>query len=370
MHLSRTALLGLTLAGAAAAPATAADLVVTRYDDPVPDDCLVDDCSLREAVIAANAATGLDRVLLSAGVYQLELVGTSENLAADGDLDTLFQIEIVGAGPGITVIDGDGIGEPIFAAVTSGTSFTLRGVTLRNADSNALILARGLSLVEDCEMTGAGGTFAGISLAINADATIRRVTSSGNGGRGLSVTQASALVENLTVTDNGVNQLAVHLATSFSCTHCTIRGAVAGQGEVSVSDSDVVFANTIVSGDCGIGLDSTLTSLGGNIESGGATCTFVHGTDQQSVAEVDLDLGALADNGGPTRTMLPGGASVAVGAANDDECLAEDQRGVARTTACESGAVELTVDPVATPIFRDGFLQGDTEAWSTTIGAS
>ncbi len=49
-----------------------------------------------------------------------------------------------------------------------------------------------------------------------------------------------------------------------------------------------------------------------------------------------------------------------MGGADDALCLAADQRGVARTTDCESGAVEITATHVPTPIFVDGFLQGDT----------
>ena len=80
-----------------------------------------------------------------------------------------------------------------------------------------------------------------------------------------------------------------------------------------------------------------------------------------------MALGALADTGGPTRTHRQLGASVAVGGANDALCLADDQRGAARTTDCDSGSVERTGAAVPTPIFSDGFLQGDSEAWSATV---
>lgn len=45
----------------------AASFQVTRFDDPVPDGCAVDDCSLREAVLAANALPGADTVRLWSG---------------------------------------------------------------------------------------------------------------------------------------------------------------------------------------------------------------------------------------------------------------------------------------------------------------
>src|SRR6187549_1618591 len=90
----RAACLGL-LCGMAAGPAAAVDFVVTRYDDPLPDGCLATDCSLREAVIAVDAGSG--RVLLSAGTYQLSLVGTGGISSLDGGFDIQGgQVEIVG----------------------------------------------------------------------------------------------------------------------------------------------------------------------------------------------------------------------------------------------------------------------------------
>jgi hypothetical protein len=49
-------------------------------------------------------------------------------------------------------------------------------------------------------------------------------------------------------------------------------------------------------------------------------------------------LGELADNGGPTLTLMPQPGSPAIGLAND--CPATDQRGEPRAEPCTSGAVE------------------------------
>jgi len=52
-------------------------------------------------------------------------------------------------------------------------------------------------------------------------------------------------------------------------------------------------------------------------------------------------LGPLADNGGPTKTFLPGSGSPAINS-GDPSCAGTDQRGVARPQggACDRGAVE------------------------------
>ena len=47
-----------TLGGGLAPTAHAASFTVTRTDDPAPDGCTPGDCSLREAIIDANAAPG------------------------------------------------------------------------------------------------------------------------------------------------------------------------------------------------------------------------------------------------------------------------------------------------------------------------
>ena len=69
-------------------PLLAVDRIVTRYDDPVPNGCSAGDCSLREAVVAANADVDFDRILLSAGRYELTQPGSDEN-AAGGDLEAV-----------------------------------------------------------------------------------------------------------------------------------------------------------------------------------------------------------------------------------------------------------------------------------------
>jgi CSLREA domain-containing protein len=347
-----------------AAPAVAFDFVVTRYDDPVADGCLAADCSLREAVIAANAANDADRILLSAGVYAISLVGSGENLSATGDLNLKKNLEIVGVGAGITILDAAGLGEaPIFANDSSGT-FALRRLTVRNSDFDGVGLGLGTHVVEDCEIRSNG--INGIATSIESNVTLRRVSVVDNSSTGLRAQQGSTTVENSTFSGNGGVEIAVNLTAAFSCTHCTIHDPADAGAEVAFLNATVTFSNSIVAGECSFNA-STLTSLGGNVESSGHTCGFSQASDQDDVSAGALALGVLADNGGQTLTHLPGAASVANGSANDALCLAEDQRGVVRETNCESGAVERTNVAVPTPIFIDGFLQGDSEAWSATV---
>ena len=70
---------GLALIGGASRVTQAAPaapnlaLLVTRGDDPAPTSCAVGDCSLREAVNAANASGGADTINIAPAVTAIVL---------------------------------------------------------------------------------------------------------------------------------------------------------------------------------------------------------------------------------------------------------------------------------------------------------
>ncbi len=79
-------LLAVVLA-AMASTASAKTYHPTRTDDPPPGACTKRDCSLREAVIAANANGGGKIVLRPGKRYELTRQGAGEDAALTGDLD-------------------------------------------------------------------------------------------------------------------------------------------------------------------------------------------------------------------------------------------------------------------------------------------
>jgi len=107
--------------------ASATDLSVTRFDDPVPNGCVPNDCSLREAVMSANALSGADRITLAAGIYHLTIPGTFLD-ASIGDLDIDSAIEVVGAGAASTTILGENSAR-IFT-ISDGSSLLLHRLTV------------------------------------------------------------------------------------------------------------------------------------------------------------------------------------------------------------------------------------------------
>lgn len=109
-----TALAAVIVMCAGVGTAPAATFEVTRTSDPAPGNCTPADCSLREAVLAANDAAGADVVLLPnrRSPYRLTQAGTSEDAALDGDLDvTGSPLRIAHPGKGRATIDAEGLAE-------------------------------------------------------------------------------------------------------------------------------------------------------------------------------------------------------------------------------------------------------------------
>src|SRR6202008_3953207 len=83
-----------------------------------------------------------------------------------------------------------------------------------------------------------------------------------------------------------------------------------------------------------------VTVTGPDIEDG-TDCGFTTDGSKQ----VDPKLGLLANDGGPTETMMPTAGSPAIDAGTNATCASHDQRGGARPApgggSCDIGAVEV-----------------------------
>ena len=109
LHLLVISVLLAALATTAALPpvAYADTFTVTKTADTNDGTCDAD-CSLREAIAAANAAAGADIINVPAGTYTLTITGRDEEANATGDLDILGSggdLTITGAGAGATIFD-------------------------------------------------------------------------------------------------------------------------------------------------------------------------------------------------------------------------------------------------------------------------
>ncbi len=113
-----------------------ATIAVTTTGDELNTD---GDCSLREAVRAANLnaavdacpkGTGPDIVSVPAGTYPLTVEGIHEGEGLTGDLDVFSPMTIRGAGKNATFLDGAGFDRVL--DVLAGGNATVEDVTLQN----------------------------------------------------------------------------------------------------------------------------------------------------------------------------------------------------------------------------------------------
>jgi hypothetical protein len=183
------------------------------------------------------------------------------------------------------------------------------------------------------------------------DSTFYGNTASTGGGGAIEIGNGSLTLVNSTLSGNSTTTgeggaiKAPGSYGSITLRYVTITGNSGGAGAGGIDNGGAttsvigsVIANQTTGGDC-VG---TLSSGGYNLESG-TSCGFTQSGDVQNT---DPLLGALADNGGPTLTHLPGSPAldlVPSGVAGCGTTYSADQRGVARPqgSGCDLGAAEL-----------------------------
>jgi len=358
-------------------------------------------CTLRAAIMEANALAGSHTINVPAGLYVLTIPGIGEESAAQGDLDVTGNVTIAGAGPGTTIVDGGGIdrvfeiigtasisgmtirhgaaisaGSPNFGSnflgglVENVSTLTLSNCTLEGGRANAGgdIWSGGVGTltIDRCTISGGEAVDLGITnaagggLSLSGGTTvITNSTISGNwtagSGGAMDLQGGIVTLSNVTVSSNtagsagGIssNGAVLTLAHVTLANNVGFPGAVehySFDGSRKVTAVNSVFANGLYGNCQSNGPGFNFVSQGGNVESG-TDCQFTLGTDHQNA---DARLGPLVDNGGSTQTHALLAGSDAINAATSAGCTAADQRGTARPKgpACDSGAFEL--EPAAT----------------------
>ena len=146
----------LGAAGAEAATFTVNSTADLPDADPGDGICATCDglCTLRGAIMQANFTGGTNTIILPPGVYVLTRPGDDDN-AILGDLDITRPLIIQGAGPGVTIVDGNGAvtGDRVFQILSSATNTALNGLTIRNGKKVANAFDSGGGLIWE----GGGG---------------------------------------------------------------------------------------------------------------------------------------------------------------------------------------------------------------------
>ncbi len=188
------------------------------------------------------------------------------------------------------------------------------------------------------------GNAAGLYLE-NVKLTITNTTISNNTGHfggGLWAGQSDILdLQNVTVANNtasGGGGIWFANQVTGTLLNCTIAGNT-GDGLFG-GDTGVALKDSIIANNVKGTLDSTTNCAKAHAsgapdiqfpQAGGVMCT-------SDVTIADPMLGALADNGGPVKTMKPASGSPAIGAGAS--CSPTDATGATRATACTLGAIE------------------------------
>ena len=197
------------------------------------------DCSLRDAVVAANALAGADTIVVPAGTYLLDGAG-NEDLAASGDLDLRDSVTLTGAGAGLTIVDGNA-NDRIFDIVESAT-VTISGMTLQHGHVAAGDAQGGGAILWNEPVSGK-------TLDLHLDGVVVTQNSAGDGdGGGILIEQdkpasSTVTISNSTISENtmddgdggGLHLCCENLTVTIS--HTTISGNTA------VEDPNVAGTN-------------------------------------------------------------------------------------------------------------------------------
>jgi CSLREA domain-containing protein len=233
-------------------------------------------CSLREAIQAANtdtavdacpAGSGTDTIILPSGFYALTIPGTGEDANQTGSLDISGDLLLQGNGASTTVIDGGGTtlrDRPLW--IVSGR-VRVTGITLQNGKPGN---------------TGAGG---GIFVAPDGDLVLQNVILKDNdsyaGGaiaNGGQLTIINTAIANNRSTQFGGGGIQSGTGTAITITHSTVISNTATNwdgGGLAIFGSAIVENSNILS--------NTAGGTGGGIEHGGtqlyiSASTLAHNT--------------------------------------------------------------------------------------------
>jgi CSLREA domain-containing protein len=367
-----------------ASPAEAdAVVTVTTYADELNID---GDCSLREAVRAANTNTavdgcaagtpGVDTIDLPGGTYTLTIVG-ADDTAVLGDLDITGNLMIVGAGNAI-IKGGTGWTDRILHFNPSGIgSITVHvsNVTVKDGlisggaggggvynNAGSILTLTSVTIMSNTVTGGAagGGIFNSGTLTLT-QSTISANSALGGGfgagiyNGGMLTAINSTLSSNIAYGDGGgiYNDATTNLRNVTVAFNTADYDNNGGDGGGLIFASGIAFnvKNTIIAQniDGSLGNEApdcsgVLTSQGSNlVQNIGASCSLAGGSGD--LIGPDPYLGPLQGNDGSTFThaLLDTPLSPAIDAGSG--CEATDQRGGARPVglACDIGSFEFGV---------------------------
>ncbi len=304
-------------------PDPATYVVDTTSDDPALTDCTPadGDCSLRGAITDANGDPN------STITFAPTVTGS---ITLGSALPSLSEAETIqGPGAAVLAIDGNGA-QRVFNVPASGGAVSISGLTVTNSDATGGIVSQaGSSPLTLSKMAVSGN--GGIGIEAGGDIAVNDSTISGNTGYGLKTDAPSVLtMKNSTVSGNATGLV---LGADGTIENSTISANTAPHGGIySAGSGAISLQSTIVAGNTGTDVQftgaATLTENYSLIQND-AVLPTLDPSSGNNLNGQDPQLGALADNSGPTKTMKPAPASPVVDQGKDSAGSGHDQRGAA-----------------------------------------
>jgi CSLREA domain-containing protein len=277
-------------------------------------------CTLRAAILEANALAGPDTILAPPGVYNMTLGGANEDNGLTGDLDVRSDITIIGLGTtriesqvgrvihvisgnvsitGLTLVFGDanqdiGSGRAGGAVHnTIGSTLTLNNCTVRDStgqgggggifNGGTLTLNASTMTINSALGTSAGGAVFNAGAMTITNSTLSGNSATAGGGAIFSAPGSTLVMNNVTISNN-------------STSGGSDGGGIRIDAAATATLSNNILANNQASGtseDC-LG---AINSLGDNLVEVASGCTGLGAND---ITGADPVLGPLQDNGGRT----------------------------------------------------------------------
>lgn len=279
-------------------------------------------CSLRAAVMEANALGGSNTVTILAGTYTLSLAGRGEDAAATGDLDVPDgALTITGAGSGtcgvagVTCIDANDI-DRVFHVLDTGT-LNLTGVTVTNGNpddnpgggievegGNAALTLTDCLVTSNTTGPGTGGfnRFGGGIDTFLGTVTISNTVISNNvayeKGGGIGNTGGTVEITNSTITGNDANAgggiycyYSEHSPTLTISNSAVISNTTSGGSEYGggiVNGGTLNATNVTISGNTTGGLGGALADDNSAVETNLSYVTIANNTTSGASGAVDM----------------------------------------------------------------------------------
>jgi RHS repeat-associated protein/CSLREA domain-containing protein len=354
------------LSGATNTPYPPSAFVVSKTNDTNDGICNAD-CSLREAIRAANAQAGADLIILPPGTYNLTITGSDSNATA-GDLDITQDLAIVGTGsPADTIVNAAGLGDRVFEILggpVSVSNITIQGGTGQGAgirSSNQSLTLDRVVISGNSNSSGDGGGIyiIGGSLTMTNSAIINN---SSQYAGGMMVDNSTVTLTNVTVSGNtalesggglriknGGSLSLINVTVSNNTTDSDANGSGDGGG-LHQSVGTLTIKNSIIAGNYDLSSSTvrpdcsgTISSNGNNLVGNNNGCTVSSASGDQigtNNSPINPQLASLQDNGGNTQTHALQSNSPVIDAGSNSGCPAQDQRGYTRDAACDMGAFE------------------------------